>query len=322
MRRRADPGLLLLLTPMLWGATFPAAKLALEHLPPLAFMAWTRGLGFLAIVAMIPLLRTGPSAGPDRWAPNGANGAVSPTADPPLRAVLGPGLLLGGLISVAYVLQTEGLARTTATNAGFITGLYVVFTPILAAAIFRQRMPAAAWIAVGVSVIGLALLSVRDLGAVRLYLVDVLVLAGALGWGGHIVGVGHFSPRFPAWMLSVAQMAATAVFQLVAAAGVGLHARDAASLSVWPLLVLTGVFGSGVAYTLQVMAQQTISPARAVVLLAGESLFAALFAAVWIEERLSLHQWIGAILVLGAMAFSELAARRPAVQRLEPASAP
>jgi drug/metabolite transporter (DMT)-like permease len=305
VRRKIDPGVLLLLTPLLWGVTFPAAKLALGHLPPFAFMAWTRGLGFLAIVAMIPLLR---------------RGGDEPQSS--FRAVIGPGLLLGALIFVAYILQTEGLARTTATNAGFITGLYVVFTPILASALFRHRVPAAAWTSVVISVVGLGLLSVRDLGAIRIHLGDALVLAGAAAWAGHVVGVGHFSPKFPSWMLSLAQMAATAAFQLVAVAWVGLHWREAASVSVWPLLILTGVFGSGVAYTLQVMAQQTVSPARAVVLLAGESLFAALFAAVWIGERLTLTQWGGAILVLGAMAYSELAARRPAVERLEPASAP
>jgi drug/metabolite transporter (DMT)-like permease len=303
--RRVDPGVLLLLTPILWGATFPAAKLALDHLPPFAFMAWTRGLGFLAILAMIPLLRRGEELRTVR-----------------ATSVMGPGILLGALIFVAYILQTEGLARTTATNAGFITGLYVVFTPILASAVFRHRVPRAAWIAVGVSVVGLALLSIRDLGTIRLYLGDLLVLAGAAAWAGHIVGVGHYSPRYPAWMLSLAQMGATAAFQLVATAGIGLHLSKATSLSVWPLLILTGVFGSGVAYTLQVMAQQTVSAARAVVLLAGESLFAALFAAVWIGERLSLHQWAGAVVVLTAMAYSELSARRPAVQRLEPASAP
>ncbi|HJP65240.1 MAG TPA: DMT family transporter [Actinomycetota bacterium] len=305
MRRRIDPGILLLLTPLLWGVTFPGAKLALDHLPPFAFMAWTRGLGFLAIVAMVPLLR----------------GAAGP-ADRPFRAVIGPGLLLGALIFVAYVLQTEGLARTTATNAGFITGLYVVFTPILASVLFRHHVPGAAWIAVGVSVVGLALLSVQDLGAIRVHLGDALVLAGAVAWAGHVVGVGYFSPRFPSWVLSLAQMGATAAFQLIAVAGVGLRWREAASLDVWPLLILTGVFGSGVAYTLQVMAQQTVTPARAVVLLAGESLFAALFAAIWIGERLTLTQWAGALLVLAAMGYSELAARRPPEQRLEPAAAP
>jgi drug/metabolite transporter (DMT)-like permease len=305
-RRRIDAGVLLLLTPLLWGATFPAAKLALRRMPTLTFMAWTRGLGFLAILAMLPLLMRSERNVPPRT----------------YRSVIVPGLILGGLIFVAYFLQTEGLARTTATNAGFITGLYVVFTPIVAAAAFRQAVPASAWLAVAASVVGLALLSVQDLGEVRLHLGDALLLAGAVAWAGHIAGVGHYSPMFPAWMLSLAQMGATAILQLAAASATGLRFGTAAQGAVWPLLILTGVFGSGVAYTMQIMAQRTVTAVRAVVLLAGESLFAALFSAVWIGERLAVHQWMGAAIVLGAMTYSELSARRPPETRIEPASAP
>jgi drug/metabolite transporter (DMT)-like permease len=310
MRRRVDSSLLLLLaTPLLWGATFPGTKLALRRLPPLTFMAWSRTLGFVSILVMVPLLRRSESNG---------NTTAERRA---MRKAIGPGLFLGALIFVAYFLQTEGLARTTATNAGFITGLYVVFTPILAALLFRQRVPGAAWAAVGISVVGLALLSIQNLGAIRLHAGDLLVLAGSAAWAGHVVGVGHFSPRFPAWVLSLAQMGVTAAFQLVAVAATGLRAGTATSTEVWPLLILTGVLGSGVAYTLQIMAQQSVTATRAVVLLAGEALFAALFSAIWIGERLAVHQWAGAALVLASMAFSELAARRPPAERLEPASA-
>jgi len=305
VRRRIDPGLLLFPTPVLWGATFPAAKLALDHMPPFAFMAWTRGLGALSVLALVPLLRRS-----------------DPSPSRPFRTVIGPGLLLGAFIFVAYVLQTEGLNRTTATNAGFITGLYVVFTPILAALVFRQRVPRAAWLAVVVSAIGLALLSIRELGEIRLHVGDLLVLAGAVAWAGHVVGVGHYSPKFPSWTLSLSQMTATALFQLLAVAVVGLHAHAAMRGDVWPLLILTGVLGSGMAYTLQIMGQQSVTATRAVVLLSGEALFAAFFSRLWIGERLSVHQWAGAVLVLAAMAYSELSARRPAASRLEPASAP
>jgi drug/metabolite transporter (DMT)-like permease len=221
-----------------------------------------------------------------------------------------------------YVLQTEGLARTTATNAGFITSLYVVFTPILAAMFFGHRIPAAAWLAVLASVAGLCLLSVRDLGAFHLHVGDLLVLAGAVAWAGHIAAVGHFSPRFPAWVLSLSQMGFAAAFQLFAAVPGGLHVSEALAGSVWPLLILTGVFGSGIAFTIQVLAQQTLTASRAVVLLAGEALFSAAFSAVWIGERLSVHQWIGAAMVLSAMAYSELSARRPREALFEPASVP
>lgn len=303
MRRRVDAGVLLLLTPLMWGATFPAGKLALRRLPPLTFMAWTRGLGLLAILLMVPLLRRS-----------------QPAARGTFRRTLGPGLLLGALIFVAYLLQTEGLARTSATNAGFITCLYVVFTPILAAVAFRQRIPGGAWVAVGVSVVGMALLSIRDLGQIRLHSGDVLVLAGAVVWAGHVTGVGYFAPKLPAWTISLGQMAATFLLQLVAVSSTGLRVGTVAHGSVWPLLVITGMLGSGVAYTLQVMAQREVTAVRAVVLLAGESVFAAVFAAIWIGERLTAHQWIGAVLVLAAMTFSELWARRPSALRLEPAS--
>jgi drug/metabolite transporter (DMT)-like permease len=197
-----------------------------------------------------------------------------------------------------------------------------VFTPILAALVFRQQIPRAAWLAVLVSAVGLALLSIRELGEIRLHVGDLLVLAGAAAWAGHVVGVGHYSPKFPSWMLSLSQMTATALFQLMAVAVVGLRPHAAIRGDVWPLLIVTGVLGSGMAYTLQIMGQQSVTATRAVVLLAGEALFAAFFSAIWIGERLSVHQWVGAVLVLAAMAYSELSARRPPAARLEAASAP
>ncbi len=292
-------------TPILWGITFPAGKLALDHLPPLVFMAWTRGLGFLSILLMVPILR-------------GRQKNRNPAS---LKAVIAAGLLLGALIFVAYILQTEGLKRTTATNAGFITGLYVVFTPILAAILFRQRVPRAASLSVGISVVGLALLSIRELGDIRVYGGDMLVLAGAVVWAAHVVGISRLSPKFSAWSLSLSQMGATALLQVVATATVGIRTGVALSGAVFPLLFLTGVLGSGVAYTLQIIGQRTLTATRAVVLLAGEALFAALFSAIWIGERLAWHQWFGAVLVLAAMTYSEVSARRLPEERVEPASA-
>ncbi|HEX5948298.1 MAG TPA: DMT family transporter [Actinomycetota bacterium] len=289
-RRRFDMGVILLLTPILWGATFPAAKVGLEAIGVFPFMFWTRLLGFVTILAAVPLV---------------ARGQLTGQA---LRRVAGPGLLLGALIFVAYVLQTEGLARTTATNAGFITGLYVVFTPLLGLALFHRRARAAAWVAALVSVLGMALLSVPALDDLRPRTGDLLVLASAVGWAGHAVAVGHFAGRHPSVLLSLAQMGATAAFHLVALAPTEARAPDTGE--VWLMLLITGVLGSGVAYTLQVVAQRTITATRAVVILAGESVAAAAISYVWLDERLLAHQWIGALLVLAAMVISELGARR------------
>jgi drug/metabolite transporter (DMT)-like permease len=122
------------------------------------------------------------------------------------------------------------------------------------------------------------------------------------------VGVGHYADRHDSVLLSLAQMGATALLPLVAVIPIGLRGPDTGE--VWLMLAITGVLGSGVAYTIQVVAQQTVTAARAVIILAGEAVSAAAISFVWLGERLELHQWIGATLVLGAMAISELSARR------------
>jgi drug/metabolite transporter (DMT)-like permease len=287
---RVDMGVILLLTPILWGATFPAAKVGLEAIGVFPFMFWTRLLGFLTILVAIPFL---------------ARGRISGDA---LRRVAGPGALLGSLIFVAYILQTEGLARTTATNAGFITGLYVVFTPILGLILFRRRTAGATWLAVTVSVLGLALLSVPGLSNLFPRSGDLLVLASALAWAGHVIGVGFFVGRYDSLLLSLAQMGVTALLHLLVVVPIGFRTPDGGE--VWLMLLITGVLGSGVAYTLQVLAQETITATRAVVILAGESVSAAAISYVWLGDRLAPHQWVGALLVLTAMALSELTARR------------
>jgi drug/metabolite transporter (DMT)-like permease len=298
---RTDRGLLLLLTPLIWGVTFPAGKLALETLPLLQFTAWSRVLGALTILALLPMVL--------RRTPRRVR----------LRRLIGPGVVLGGIMFVAYLLQTAGLERTTATNAGFITGLYVVFVPILGLVLFRRRTSAVAWVAVAISIVGLGLLSVPGLHDLRPHVGDLLVLASALGWAGHVVAVGFFAERYPAVPLSLAQMVAAAVFHLAVAAPTGLHLEAAAD--VWVLLVITGVLGSGVAFTIQVVAQGIISPTRAAVILAGESVVSAAAAAIWIGERLAPHQWVGALLAISAMVVSEVGARRSAVTRIDPATA-
>lgn len=291
---------MLLTVPFIWGATFPAGKQALDVLTPLSFTAWSRALGFLVLVAALPVFGRGL---PRDW--------VARTAT--------PGLILGGLLFAGFTLQTLGLDLSTATNAGFITGLYVVFTPVLGVALFKEATSRATWVAVFVSVAGLALLSTTSLRSFQPRAGDLLVLLSAFAWAGHVVALGRYAVRYPPRGLAIAQMGAAALFHIAAAAPFGFQLRDAAS--VWPMLTITGVFGSGVAFTLQAMAQQEIGPARAAVILAGESLVAAVLSALWIHERLEPHQWAGAALVLGAMILSELKARSQAEPYLEPGSA-
>ena len=278
-------GLLLLMTPVIWGATFPAAKVALEHVTPWTFVAWSRGLGLVAIAAVL-LVRRPPRAA---WTPG----------------LVPAGVLLGGLMTAGYVLQTVGIDHTTATNAGFITVLYVVLAPAGAALIGRHTPDGVDVVCLALALAGLALLSIRG-GGLREG--DLIVLASAAAFAAHIVAVDVLVDRHAAAPLALAQMAASAVLTAAIALPMGAQAGEVASL--WRIFLLTGVLGSGIAFSVQVMAQRSLSPVRASILLAAEALIAALVAAIWLGERLSARAWVGAAAVLAAIAISELHPRR------------
>jgi drug/metabolite transporter (DMT)-like permease len=283
--RARTAGLLLLLTPVIWGATFPAAKVALRDVSPWAFVAWSRGLGLVAILVVLALWRPPRAAWTQGLVPAGA--------------------VLGALMTAGYVLQTVGINHTTATNAGFITVLYVVLAPAGAALIGRHSPDRVDRVCLGLALIGLGLLSIRD---GRLHAGDFVVLASAAAFAGHIIAVDVLVERYQALPLALAQMAASAVLTAAIAVPAGPQAGEVASL--WWIFVLTGVLGSGIAFSVQVMAQQSLSPVRASILLAAEALVAAIVAAIWLGERLSARGWVGAAVVLVAIVVSELSPRR------------
>ncbi len=280
-------GLMLLTTPVIWGLTFPAAKLALEHTNPWTFTAWSRVLGLVTLCAVLVVVRPPRST----WE----------------RGLIPAGALLGFLMFASFGLQSVGLQYTTATNAGFITVLYVVFAPLGAAALARRPPPRVAAICLPMALIGLGLLS---LNGFDLHRGDALVLACSIAIAGHIVAVSRLVERYSAIGLAAAQLAATSLIHTVVAIPHGAHVTQV--LSDWHLYLITGVLGSGVAFSIQVLAQQRLTPLRTSVLLAGEALFSALAAAVWLGERLDGRQWCGVALMMGAIAVSEAQAWRGA----------
>ena len=270
-----------------WGLTFPAAKEGLEIMGPLAFMAWSRAAGFASLV---PLAWGMPR---DAW-----------------RRDLRWGLLLGVLLFFAYLFQTLGLERTTATNAGFLTGLYVVGTPLFGAFLFRRRPRGRVVAAVALSTAGLALLSLRGW---TFSAGDSLVLVSVIFWSLHILTIGHGADRDPV-ALALVQTGFAALLHTLTA---GFDLRVGALSDVWPYLVVTGVLGTGLAYFVQIVGQRRISPTRTAVIYTSEPVFAALFSALWLGERLSARGWAGAALILIAMVVAETGApeRPPALDR-------
>ena len=271
----------LVLVTAIWGVTFVQIKDALELYPLFAFLA----LRFLIAVVTLAV----PVA--PRLRSLGRRGALT-------------GAGLGALLAAGYGLQTAGLERTTVSAAGFVTGMYVVLTPVFALLLFRIRAGAAVWIGVVLAVAGLAMLSGISAGST---VGDLLVLFAAALYALQIVLMERFAPRYDALAFTTAEMAAAFVgFAAIAlAAGQVALPRGA---TVWGALLVTGVFASAFAYLVQAWAQQRTSANRTALVFALEPVFAGIFGFALAGDRLGALGWAGCAVILGAIAVSEPAA--------------
>jgi len=209
---------------------------------------------------------------------------------------------------VGQLVQTWGLALISPSVSGFATGMYVVFTPILATLLLRQRMPGVVWVAVGLATAGLALLS---LNGVSVDLGVWLTLASAVLYALHIVLLGQWSRSGEAFGLSAMQMVAIALVCLLATlphGGPVAPPDRAAWLAVFYMALIAGAG----AMALQTWAQAHMPATRAAIVMTTEPVFAAAFAVAFGSDLLTWRMLAGGALVLGAMYLVELAPRRSA----------
>ncbi len=220
------------------------------------------------------------------------------------RAGILAGLAAGSLLAAAYGLQTAGLELTTVSSTGFITGLYVVFTPLLALMLFRTAVPYAAWLGVGLSLVGLLLLSGVPGGSTT---GNALVLGNAVAQSVQIVAIGRFAPRYDPRALTFLQMAlSTVVFTSLALALDQLSVpRDG---SVWFALVATGVFAGALGYLVATWVQARTTAARAALVFTLEAPFAALAGVLLLGEQLGWVGWAGCGVMLAGIVLAEPAA--------------
>ncbi len=262
----------------IWGLTFVMVQDAIALLPVFAFLAYRflAAAGLVAIVFRKRLKDLG-------------------------REGLKWGLFMGVFLTVGYIFQTLGLERTRASNAGFITGMFVVLTPIFGAIFLRLKAGAPAWIAAGVSTIGLLLLSVGQgsEGAASLA-GDALVFGCACSFSFHILVTDRAVRNHDAGALLAVQLSVTGIFCLVVAAINGELAVPG-SATVWWALAVTSVLASAVGFFVQTYAQKHASPSRTALILASEPAFAGLFAFLLADERLDAAGWTGAFLILAAI---------------------
>ncbi len=237
--------------------------------------------------------------------------ALAVIAGPRLRmssTTLRRGLLLGLLYGVAQLLQTFGLAQTAASVSGFLTGLYVVLTPLLSAAILRTRIPPAVWAA---SVLATAGLGVLSLQGFAIGYGELLTVASAVVYALHIVALGRMSEPGTALQLSVVQMATIAVICGIAAAPGGLQLP--ASALDWAIVIYLALIAGALTMLLQTWAQARVEASRAAVIMAMEPVWAAAFAVAFGGEGVTVRMIIGGGAILAAMYLVELAPRRRTV---------
>jgi len=285
---RAD--FLLILTAAIWGFAFVAQRVGMDYVGPFTFNAVRFALGSISLLPLIFF-----------WKAR-KNGGAPPGSSLSEKGALGYGALAGIVLFAGASLQQMGLVYTTAGKAGFITGLYVILVPIIGYR-WGQRTSYGTWFGAVLAVIGLYLLSVT--GALTISRGDLLVLASAFFWAGHVLLIGWMSPRMDSLVLASAQYAVCSLLSLLVAFTLETVAVDGILQAAVPILY-GGLASVGIAYTLQVVAQRHSPPAHASIILTLEGAFAALGGWMLLGEALSLRALAGCGLMLAGMLVSQL----------------
>lgn len=278
--RKYHPDLMLVGITVVWGSTFVIVKGAIEQMPPFTFMALRFTLAALVMSPVFIFKRR--------------------RLDKP---TLVAGVVLGVLLYAMYALQTFGLLGTTASKAGFVTGLFVAFVPAIQLVWFRHRPSATTLTGVALAVIGLLLLTVTD--RLTMGLGDLLVLGAAFFIAVHIIALSRYSPRYDVLLLVAVQLSVAAVLQ-AASAFIFETPVLPPNTGVWGAVAVTGLLASALAFFVQTYAQKTVGPTRTAVVLTAEPVFAGIFGYLWRGEVFTPRGWFGAALILAAMFLVEV----------------
>jgi drug/metabolite transporter (DMT)-like permease len=281
-RIRAD--LILLLASLFWGIGFSAQRIGVTHLDPNFF----NGLRFfLAGIVLSPLLLL-------RWK------KIQPLDK---KAVWGA-VLAGVVLFGASSLQSMGVRYTTAANAGFITGLYVVIIPIVLSVVVKRPPRRSIWVAALVAMLGLFLLSTG--GSMQLNTGDALVLVSALFWGLHVLVIGWLVKYADVYFMGVVQFFVCGLLNLLVGLQAPNHGGMSDILGIWMAILYNGVFSVGFGFTLQAIGQEVAPPADAAILLCMESVFSAIFGWILLGENLFPIQILGCVLMLAGMILAQV----------------
>ncbi|MBQ6923132.1 MAG: DMT family transporter [Kiritimatiellae bacterium] len=275
--------LLMMLAALIWGSAFVAQRVGMDFNGPYTFNCVRSFIGSLALLPVI--LTLGRAGAARQFATRGGR-----------RNLIVGGLVCGAILTASTLFQQIGLTGTSAGKAGFITAQYILLVPLFGL-FLGKRTTWLLWLAVAIALAGMYLLCVKD--GLRVEKSDLCVLCCAVGFAFHILVIDHFAQRVDGILLSCVQFIVCGVLS-----GVLMFVLEKPNagnlLKGWVPLLYTGILSSGVAYTLQIITQQHLSPAVAALVMSLESVFAALTGWIVLHERLTPREFIGCVLVFAA----------------------
>lgn len=256
-----------------WGYTFLVVQDAIARMPVMDFLAWRFLVASVVMIALRPTCLRNVT-----------------------RLELLRGIGLGTILGLGYITQTYGLRYISAATSGFITGMFVVLTPVMSWIFLRRKTNRNTWMVIALATVGLALLS---LNGWSVGIGELLTLGCAVFFAIHIVGLGEWSSQYEPYAFSLLQIGAVAVISLIAATPEGIAVPP--NPGVWGVVGITGVLATAVAFFVQTWALSLVSATRAAVVMTMEPVFAGLFAVVIGGNRLTLRTLAGAACILAAM---------------------
>ena len=289
---RLKGNLILLTAAIIWGTAFVAQRIGAQHIGPFLFNG-TRFM--LAVLFLWPLLLKRKHR---LWQGD-------------YKKLLLPGLLL----FVASAFQQAGLKYTTAGNAGFVTGLYVVIVPIILAIFFGHKIALKIWIAALIAGAGLYFLSVSK--SFEMAPGDGLELLGAVFWAMHVIVIARYVTQVPVIRLAVGQFLVSGLLNLLFALIFEWNTLPGISLA-WPAILYTGIFSIAIGFTLQVYGQKFSPPTDAAIILSLEAAFALIFGFLILDEFLTTRKFAGMALMFLAIVIAQLKWESPNLDKSGP----
>jgi len=286
------------LAALIWGTAFVAQSVSAEFIQPFTFNTFRSAVAFvflLGLISVLKLLRKG----------KGEAAAPAPYSK---RDLLLGGIACGVALTVASNLQQKGLETTSSGKAGFITALYIVIVPILGL-FLKKKAPKVIWLGVLLAVAGLYCLCITEDFSITSG--DFYILLCALCYAVHILIIDHFTQKVDGVALSCSQFLVAAILSAVGMVLMETPTWESVRICLWSILYV-GIFSSGVAYTLQILAQKDSNPTVVSLLLSLESVFATLAGAIILHDQMSGKEYFGCLLMLCAVVLAQLPDRKRA----------